>query len=110
MRNNQRGRRNLPDAWKIELELGNKEDLAELGNAKQSAAGGDKKSADAKSLLSNNDKSDPPAPKHNTRKEIAKAAGVSTGKVAQAERHRHPRLTAAACCHSIAADGAHGAR
>ncbi len=63
-----RGRRNLTDAWKIELELGNKEDLAEIGRAKKSSAGGDKKSTEAKSLLSNNDKSDPPEPKHDTRK------------------------------------------
>ena len=83
-----RGRRNLPDAWKIELELGNKEDLAELGRAKKAKNGGDKTSETAKAELSLADNS-APEPKHDTRKEIAKAAGVSTGKVAQAERHRH---------------------
>ena len=85
MRNNQRGRRNLPDAWKIELELGNKEDLAELGKKTQG------KRTD---LLSDNDKKSTPEPKHDTRKEIAKAAGVSTGKVAQAEvvKKKSPEL------------------
>jgi len=95
MRNNQRGRRNLPDAWKIELELGNKEDLAELGKKKMTEGGGDRTSSAAKEKagLSNIDKP-APEPKHDTRKEIAKAAGVSTGKVAQAEvvKKKSPEL------------------
>ena len=65
---NQPARRNLTDGWKIELELGNKQDLLEIGLQKKSIAGGDKKSAAAKSLLSINDKTDPP---HNTREIIA---------------------------------------
>ena len=89
MRNNQRGRRNLTDAWKIELELGNKEDLAEIGRAKRKETEG----RPAKELLSNNDNS-LPEPKHDTRKAIAKAVGVSTGKVAQAEvvKKKSPEL------------------
>ena len=95
MRNNQRGRRNLTDAWKIELELGNKNDLAELGKKKMTEGGGDRTSSAAKEKagLSNNDK--PAAePKHDTRKAIAKAVGVSTGKVAQAEvvKKKSPEL------------------
>ena len=81
-RNNQRGRRNLTKAWEIELELGNKEDLAAIGKAKMAKAGGDKKSESAKSGLSHVDK--PDQPKHNTQAEIAKAAGTSTGMVGMA--------------------------
>ena len=65
-----------------ELALGDKADLAEIGRAKQSAAGGDKVSEQAATAFVKNDNT---APKHNTRTEIAKSAGVSTGKVAQAE-------------------------
>ncbi len=62
----------------------------------------DGKAARGKQLgvLSNND-STPPEPKHDTRKEIAKAAGVSTGKVAQAERHRHPRWRGREVCYNL---------
>ena len=88
----QRGRRNLSPAWKVELELGNKADLIVIGKANMSAGGGDKRSESAKSGLSQNDKPDP-LPPVNTRVEIAKAAGVSTGQVGMAEqvnsRHRH---------------------
>ena len=66
------GRRNLTDAWKIELELGNKEDLAEIGRAKRKETEG----RPAKELLSNNDNS-LPEPKHDTRKAIARVAQVS---------------------------------
>jgi hypothetical protein len=59
--------------------------LAELGRVKNKATVG----RPSKESLSKNDNDLPPEPKHDTRKEIAKAAGVSTGKVAQAERHRH---------------------
>jgi len=76
MRNNQKGRRNLPKAWYIELELGNKEDLIEIGKKTQG------KRTD---LLSPNDKKSLPAPV-NTQKEIAKAAGTSTGQVGMAEQ------------------------
>ncbi|MCX6964811.1 MAG: MT-A70 family methyltransferase [Verrucomicrobia bacterium] len=80
MRNNQAGRRNLSTAWRLDLELGNKKDLLEIGKAKrvetlkQNAA-----------VLSENDKT-ASAPPINTQKEIAKAAGVSTGQVGMAEQ------------------------
>jgi N6-adenosine-specific RNA methylase IME4 len=76
MRNNQAGRRNLTTAWRLELELGNKKDLLEIGKATQG------KRTD---LLSENDKRSLPPPV-NTQKEIAKAAGVSTGQVGMAEQ------------------------
>lgn len=94
MRNNQKGRRNLPEAWIIELELGNKEDLAEIGRAKKSANGGDrgnqhtggKSAAVVKNDNSATDSNPDQKPaKHNTREKIAESAGVSTGQVAQAE-------------------------
>ncbi len=71
------GRKNgiKPDGWKIELELGNKQDLLEIGKQKQI-----RKPMDF--VLSKNDKTDPP---HNTQKIIAESLGMSTGKVAQAE-------------------------
>lgn len=76
MRENQKGRRNLSPAWLIELELGNKNDYLEIGKKTQG------KRTD---LLSQNDKKSLPAPT-NTRVEIAKAAGVSTGQVGMAEQ------------------------
>lgn len=76
MRNNQAGRRNLTPAWRLDLELGNKEDLKKIGKITQG------KRTD---LLSENDKKSLPAPV-NTRVEIAKAAGVSTGQVGMAEQ------------------------
>jgi hypothetical protein len=84
MRNNQTGKRNATPAWLIECALENKADLLEIGRAKQSEAGGDKKSDDAKSLLSQNDKSD-----HdpiNTQKELAASVGMSTGQFAKGEQ------------------------
>jgi hypothetical protein len=53
--------------------LGNKQDLLEIGLQKKSIAGGDKKSAAAKSGLSKNDK--PGNPPHNTQKIIAESLG-----------------------------------
>ena len=76
MRRNQAGRRNLTTAWRLDLELGNKQDLLEIGKATQG------KRTD---LLSENDKRSLPPPV-NTQKEIAKAAGVSTGQVGMAEQ------------------------
>jgi N6-adenosine-specific RNA methylase IME4 len=83
MRDNQGGRRNLSPAWKIELELGNKEDLLEIGKAKRVESG---KEARDKQLgvLSQNDTT--PTPPVSTRAEIAKAAGTSTGQVGMAEQ------------------------
>jgi hypothetical protein len=77
----QSGRRNLTPAWKIELELGNKEDLLKKGrekreqNLKQNAP-----------EVSQNDISE--QPQHSTRTTIAKSAGVSTGQVGMAEQVR----------------------
>lgn len=85
MRNNQKGRRNLPEAWLIELELGNKEDLAEIGRAKYKETVG----RPSKEIVIKNDNDlstpEPKQVKHNTQKKIAESAGVSTGQVAQAE-------------------------
>lgn len=80
MRNNQMGRRNLTPAWRIELALGNKEDLAAVGIEKKSHG----QTAPGKTLLSQNDKS-VDEPKHNTQAEIATIAGTSTGMVGMAE-------------------------
>ena len=80
MRNNQKGRRNLTKAWMIELELGNKEDLIKKGEKifkQKSVFKGNQHTAS----LSLNDNE----PKHNTRKQIAKSAGVSTGMVGMSE-------------------------
>ena len=57
----------------------------EIGLQKKSMAGGDKKSAAAKSLLSINDKTDPP---HNTQKIIAESLGMSTGKAKLGGDHK----------------------
>lgn len=106
MRSNQQGRRNLNPAWQIEMELGNKADLLEIGRRAMAAGGGDKVSEYARAGLSFCDKpatfaaltkfddntEDPPVPftptpqPVNTRVEIAKAAGVSTGQVGMAEQ------------------------
>ena len=99
IRKNQLSRRNLSDAWKLELQFANKADLLEIGREKQATKVGgvllslnDKRTFVDGVLMSNMDRSmglllnnkattDP----HSTRKEIAKAVGVSTGKVGQAE-------------------------
>jgi 16S rRNA G966 N2-methylase RsmD len=106
MRNNQKGRRNLTKAWIIELELGNKEDIALKGKVTQGKRNdllsqNDKmfenilSQNDKKSILTNlseNKKID--LPKHNTQKEIAKLAGVSTGMIAMSEivKEKKPEL------------------
>ncbi len=79
MRENQKGRRNLSAAWVIELELGNKADLMEIGRLKKAETEG---RPSKEKLLSQNDNG-LPEPRHNTRVEIAKAAGVSTGQVGE---------------------------
>ncbi len=78
MIDNQKGRRNLTDGWKFELAQARKELLAEKG--KENKAHG--KTAPGKTLLSTFDKSD----KHNTRDELAKELGWSSGKVAMADK------------------------
>ena len=59
-------------AWRVELELGNKQDLLEIGKVNLRIPTGNKN----KMTLSQNDIVIQPV---NTRVEIAKAAGVSTG-------------------------------
>lgn len=78
MRSNQAGRRNLPDAWRIELQLGNKADLAAIGRQKYKDTVG----RPSNEIVVTNDHE---LPKHNTKKIIAEAAGVSTGQIAKAE-------------------------
>jgi len=80
MRNNQFGRRNLTDGWRIELALGNKADLLEIGRAKLKEIGELSSGLVGVPALSSDDK-----PAINTRETLAKAAQVSTGKLAQAE-------------------------
>ena len=84
MRENQMGRRNLNDAWRISLQIGNKADMAEIGRQRMVQNGGDRKSEKAGSSLSVTDRLDQST--HSTRDEIAKGAGVSTGQVAMAEQ------------------------
>ena len=79
MRANQIGRRNLSSVWSVDLALGNKADLAEIGAAKYRDTVG--RPSETIVINIDNDYS----PKHNTQAEIAKAAGVSTGTVAMAE-------------------------
>ena len=76
MIDNQDGRRNLTDGWKYKLQQRKKEILLKKGKVKMSIGG------ELKEGLSIVDK---PLPKHDTRKEIAKALDWSTGKVAMAD-------------------------
>jgi len=76
MIDNQNGRRNLTDGWKYKLQQNRKEILLEKGKEKMSLGG------ELKEALSTIDK---PLPKHDTRKQIAKALDWSTGKVAMAD-------------------------
>jgi N6-adenosine-specific RNA methylase IME4 len=86
MRNNQAGRRNLTTAWRLELELGNKKDLIAITeNSRRQKMVGNQNAAKEKTELSQNDNT-VFEPKLNTQKEIAKAAGVSTGQVGMAEQ------------------------
>lgn len=78
MIDNQKGRRNLSDWVKLELAQVKREILAAKGKTKQGTR---------TDLLSTIDKM-LPEPKHNTRKEIAKDLGWSTGKVAMADKVR----------------------
>lgn len=80
--NNQLGRRNLEKSDAIDLAEKKAEVTAQMAKAKQSAAGGDKRSeAYKETAFVQMDKSDS-TPIH-TREEIAKTAGVSTGTVAR---------------------------
>ena len=82
IRKNQLARRNLTDGWKIELELGNKQDLLEIGRQREAQKGKEGREMYLKGLSINDKPLDPP---HNTRAIIAESLGMSTGKVAQAE-------------------------
>jgi len=63
---------------------GNKEDLAAIGRIKHAQNGGDKVSKKATGVVINDKAAQADAtPKHDTRKAMAEAAGVSTGLVAQ---------------------------
>ena len=81
MIDNQKGRRNLTDGWKWELAQTRKTILAERGreNLKLSEGRG---AIGEKKPLSTIDK---PFTEHNTRDELAKELGWSTGKVAMAD-------------------------
>jgi len=70
------GRKNgiKPDGWKIELELGNKQDLLEIGREKKVQDGKDSRAIQL-GVLSINDKTlEPP---HNTQKIIAESLAIS---------------------------------
>jgi protein gp37 len=78
--NNQLGRRNLTDFQRIELVLKKKDLLLGKGKEKQREAGKHYGEKHPQEVVSTNDKTS-----HNTRCELAKESGVSTGKLAQAE-------------------------
>lgn len=80
MIDNQKGRRNLTDGWKWELAQARKKILEVKGKEKQKETLGGYKHD--KSVLSKVDKTET----HNTREELAKELGWSTGKVAMADR------------------------
>lgn len=91
MRENQNSRRNLNAAWRIEMALADKADLAKVGAAKyQQTVGRPSK----EKSLSHGDSDKSPAPKHNTRAEIAAKSKTSTGQVAMAEvvRREDPEM------------------
>jgi hypothetical protein len=81
IRNNQAGRRNLTPAWKIELELGNKEDLLKKNEEIKAQTIPKKGQQGFQRVVSQNDNT-------RTRTTIAKSAGVSTGQVGMAEQVR----------------------
>jgi site-specific DNA-methyltransferase (adenine-specific) len=87
MIDNQKGRRNLSDWVKLELAQVKRDILAAKGREKmiESKIGN---SNAAKTSLSIIDKDVFQEPKHNTREEIAKDLGWSTGKVAMADKVR----------------------
>jgi hypothetical protein len=77
MIDNQKGRRNLTDGWKFELQQKRKAILLEKGKESQGTR---------TDLLSNIDKKFEAPSKHNTQQELAKELGWSTGKVAMADK------------------------
>lgn len=107
MRENQMGRRNLNDAWNINLRMGNKADMMEIGRQKMVQGGGDRKSAEARSGLTSLVK--PDREEFNTREIIAKEAGVSTGTLSRAEQvmKKSPTLWQEALDGKITINAAH---
>lgn len=75
---NQWGRRNLSDGWKVELKNARRAILAKQGRSNQAHG----QTAPGKTLLSNNDKS------VNTQAALASELGWSTGKLASADKVR----------------------
>lgn len=88
---NQLARRNITDAMRIHLNQKLRPIIETKAKEKQKASGGDKKSGDAKSVLTTLTKPILPSEKINTRKEIAAASGVSEGTV-----HKHEKVMAKA--------------
>lgn len=87
MIDNQKGRRNLSDWVKLELAQVKREILAAKGREKmvESKLGNSNASKTSLSIIDNDVF---PEPKHNTREEIAKDLGWSTGKLAMADKVR----------------------
>lgn len=88
MIDNQKGRRNLTDGWKWELQQAKKDILAAKGNKQKVAT---LKQGNKTPVLSKVDKTET----HNTREELAKELGWSTGKVAMADKvwkHAKPEI------------------
>ena len=78
----QKHRRNLEPFQRAEIALQFKEAIVKRAKRKQSQAGGDRKSAKAKSLLENSPEA---VPGKTTRQEIAEIAGLSDNTIARAE-------------------------
>lgn len=86
MIDNQKGRRNLSDWVKLELAQVKREILAAKGREKKIESGKLYGEGHSKEVLSIMDKTS--ESKHNTREEIAKDLGWSSGKIARAEKVR----------------------
>ena len=86
MRNNQAGRRNLSTAWRLDLELGNKKDLLDIGRVRKVESGKETGRGNTKVLSGNDTTFTQTHEPVSTRQTIAKAAGVSTGQVGMAEQ------------------------
>jgi N6-adenosine-specific RNA methylase IME4 len=86
---NQKGRRNINEAWDFKLAQTAKEILLEMGRAKKvedgKAAREKQLSGGVLSTMDKTPKETKPEPKHNTRDEIAKELGWGAGKVARAD-------------------------
>lgn len=78
MIDNQDGRRNITDGWRFDLKQTKKQILKDMGKAKYDETVGRPTKEKSLSKVDND--------KHDTRKEIAKELGWSTGKVAMADK------------------------